>query len=129
MAEELASVRAGAKSSIASTAEASADLRRYSPILATLPPEAFEHLHVAVQRAATRSARSMITLRIAVESFTDALRDDGASPEAVLIALKTVINSRTFPVSDLGAGELSANELRHQISTWCIEEFFREKRA
>ena len=91
------------------------------------PPEKLcEELYIAAEEAAKSSAKSVAALRDAVERFTAALKDEGASPEAVLIALKTVINSRTFIVADARA---DGNEIRQQISTWSIEAFFKEKRA
>ena len=88
------------------------------------PEELCEELHAAVTRAAARSADSMQALQLAVRRFTVALQSDGATPEAVLISLKAVINSRTFEVAPMYAGDLTADELRHLISTWSIKEFF-----
>lgn len=95
----------------------------------TVPRELCEELHTAVERAALRSAGSISALRFAVSRFTIALRNDGAKPEAVLIALKSVINSRTFPVLKDPMLDWRPDELRQQISTWSIEEFFSEKQA
>ena len=92
------------------------------------PPRVCEELCVEVERVATVSARSMNTLRAAVERFTAALRDDGASPEAVLIVLKKVVNSRAFIASGRG-DEIGGEELRQRISTWSIDEFFRERKG
>ena len=66
----------------------------------------------------------MSALRLAVARFTASLRDDGATPEAVLIALKSVINSRTFPVTHDYAIPYTGDDLRQKISTWSIHEFF-----
>ena len=90
-----------------------------------LPPSKLcEELHVALARAAAKSAGSMAALQLSVRRFTVALQQDGATPEAVLITLKDVINSRTFEVTRKTASDLSEEELRQLISTWCIEEFF-----
>lgn len=107
------------------------DLRRAASISdRPLPPDPLcEELHIAVEQAALRSAASINSLRFAVRRFTAALKQDGASPEAILITLKSVINSRTFPVVFNSTQDSSAEDLRHQISTWCIEEFFAEKKA
>lgn len=109
-------------------AAACAELRRSSSGYGNpLPPvEVCEELYVAVEQAATTSSRSMRELRTAVERFTKLLKDDGASPEEVLIALKTVINCRTFVVADPRG---DPNDLRQQISTWSIEEFFRDRKS
>lgn len=88
------------------------------------PAEVCEELHAAVARAAARSADSMAALELAVRRFTVALQNEGATPEAVLISLKTVINSRTFHVAPTSMGDLSGDELRQLISTWSIREFF-----
>lgn len=102
------------------------DLRRTALELhlPALPEVLCEDLHTAVQLAAERSTASMSALRRAVARFTISLRDDGATPEAVLIALKSVINSRTFPVSHDQALPYSGDDLRQRISTWSIQEFF-----
>ena len=109
-------------------AAACAELRRSGSGYGNpLPPsEVCEELYVAVEQAATASSRSMRVLRSAVERFTKSLKDDGASPEEVLIALKTVINCRTFVVADPRG---DANDLGQQISTWSIEEFFRDRKV
>lgn len=91
-----------------------------------LPPTSVcEELYVQVERAATMSARSMKGLRLAVEHFAAALKKEGASPEATLIVLKKIINSRTFPTSSWYEGEIAGEELRQQISTWAIDAFFK----
>ena len=91
-----------------------------------LPPEDLcKELHVAVARAAARSADSMAALHVAVRRFTVALQNDGATPEAVLIALKTVINAQTFRITPTSS-DSSGEELRQMISRWSIEEFFSE---
>ncbi|HEX6627291.1 MAG TPA: hypothetical protein VF105_05010 [Gemmatimonadaceae bacterium] len=95
---------------------------------AVAPESLCEELHIAVEQAALRSAGSINALRLAVKRFTVALRDDGAKPEAVLIAIKDVINSRTFPV-DAKQQDWHPDEMRQQISKWSIEEFFSAKQA
>ncbi|MFL5594860.1 MAG: hypothetical protein ACJ785_09635 [Gemmatimonadaceae bacterium] len=77
-------------------------------------------LRIALEEAAMRSAESMLALRIAVELFTADLRDAGMTPEGVLVALKKIVRSRTDSTCIL---------MRDQISTWCIEEFFANKKA
>jgi hypothetical protein len=89
------------------------------------PPDVCEELYMAVERAARKSTSSMGSLRTAVARFTTTLRDDGATPEKALVVLKSLINSRTFVVVDpYPDGE----DLRQQITTWSIEEFFKEKK-
>ena len=94
-----------------------------------LPAPLCEELHAAVERAAERSTESMNDLRHAVAQFTVALKVGGATPEAVLIALKSVINSRTFPIPRDYILQTGGDELRQQISAWSIQEFFRETQA
>lgn len=96
---------------------------------AVAPESLCEELHIAVEQAALRSAGSINALRLAVKRFTVALRDDGAKPEAVLIAIKDVINSRTFPVKAEERQDWHPDEMRQQISKWSIEEFFSAKQA
>lgn len=89
--------------------------------------ELCERVRRAVEAAAARDAGSMKELRLAVRSFTVALRDIGTTPERVLIALKTVINNRTLLAIAPHAADWNGDELRERISTWCIQEFFRKK--
>ena len=94
-----------------------------------LPAALCEELHTSVARAAGRSTESMNDLQRAVANFTAQLRVGGATPEAVLIALKSVINSRNFPVARSCESETSDEDLRQRISAWSIQEFFREAKA
>jgi hypothetical protein len=115
-----------------SRAETACDeLRRVvSSLHLPVPPAPLcEELHAAVERAAERSTESMSDLRHAVAQFTVALKLGGATPEAVLIALKSVINSRTFPIQRDYILHTSGDDLRQQISAWSIQEFFRETQA
>lgn len=119
-------------SAIAPDAEAVfAELHHATLALQLAIPEAAlcERLRRAVEEAATRDADSMKELRLAVRGFTVALRDIGTTPEHVLIALKTVINNRTLVAIAPHASDWNGETLREKISTWCIEEFFREKTA
>jgi hypothetical protein len=84
-------------------------------------------LRMAVEEAASRDADSMNALRLAVRSFTVALRDDGATPERALITLKTVIHNRDFLLIAPHASDWTGDLLRQKITTWSIEEFFRER--
>ena len=94
----------------------------------TLPSEEdCERLRVAVMRAAERSAESMGELRDAVRRFTVVLRDEGTTPERVLISLKSIIYNRSFPTIITHPTEwASGSRLHEKISTWCIEEYFSE---
>lgn len=94
--------------------------------LAIPEAELCERLRAAVANAAARDAASMRRLRAAVASFTVALRDIGTTPERVLIALKTVINNRSFVAIAPHESDWSGNDLRERVSTWCIEAFFRK---
>lgn len=99
--------------------------RAFASPVALPPDDLCDDLYSAVVRTAERSADSMSALRLAVENFTAVLRDDGATAEAVLISLKNVINSRAFPHARPFAIESRDEDLRHQISTWSIKEFYR----
>ena len=72
----------------------------------------------------------MAALRAAVREFTVTLREQGTTPEHVLIALKNVIYNRSFPAIAVHPTEwASGTRLHEKISTWCIEEFFSERTA
>ena len=86
-------------------------------------------LRLAVEKAASRSADSMELLRIAVCDFTIALRNEGTTPEGVLIGLKSVIHEMSFPHIGSHASDSRGRPLREQITTWCIKEYFKEKTA
>ncbi len=112
-------------SAIASGPEAEfADLRQTPSALVFPGAELSDNLLGAVREAAGRDAESMRKLRIAVARFTLALREMGASPEHVLIALKTVINNRSAVAIAPHTSDWSGDNLREKISTWCISEFF-----
>jgi|1185.fasta_scaffold15889_1 hypothetical protein len=93
------------------------------------PDELCDELYIAVENAAVRSAGSINALRRAVKHFTVALRDDGAKPEAVLIAIKSVINSHAFQVVEYPRQDWTPDELQQQISTWSIQDFFSDTQA
>lgn len=120
----------GTDSAIAPRAESEfADIRHATlgfP-LAIPQGEICDRVRRAVEDAATRDAYSMNELRLAVSSFTVALRDTGTTPEHVLIALKTVVNNRTLVAAH--SSDWNGDELREKISTWCIQEFFRKETA
>jgi hypothetical protein len=107
------------------------ELRRSALALQLAIPEAeiCQRLRIAVEEAASRSAESMHALRHAVCNFTLALRDEGTTPERVLIALKTIVNNRALLVIAPHTSDWRGDHLRETISTWCIEEFFKEKTA
>lgn len=111
--------------------EACADLRETAYAMNRLEPpdELCEELHIAFERAADRSPASLHELHQTVQRFTNALKDEGASPEATLIALKSVINSRTYPAVEVSAQDWSADFLRREVSKWCIKEFFRAEHS
>ena len=89
--------------------------------------EACEALRLAVLAAATRSAGSIKELRIALEQFTVTFRDAGTTPEAVLIRLTKIVEQRSvFSHTPRAEIELSPI-IREQMSTWCIQDYFRKK--
>ena len=91
--------------------------------------ELCEQLRLAVVASASRDAESMHTLHAAVTNFTVALRNAGTSAERVLIAIKTVINNRTLVVIAPHTSDWRGDTLRETISTWSIEEFYKEQSA
>ena len=82
------------------------------------------HLRRAVARAASRSNESMDALRSAVCAFTVALRNEGITPEGVLIRLKSAIWEETL-LSVWTTSTLNGPRLRESITTWCIQDYFR----
>ena len=88
--------------------------------------ELSNRLRVAIQRAAEKSSESMEALRRAVCAFTVALRDEGITPEAVLISLKAAITSETFrPI--YRTSTWNGPRLQDTITTWCIQDYYREQ--
>ena len=86
--------------------------------------ELSNRLLAAVERAAEKSSASMEALRLAVCAFTVALRDEGITPEAVLVSLKAAIHSQTF-ISLRRQSTWNGPHLQETISTWCIQDYFR----
>ena len=83
-------------------------------------------LRNAVIAAATRDSASMESLRDAVREFTVALRDNGATPEAALIALKALVNAGNGTLVAPHVSDWSGYIIREKISTWCSERYFAE---
>ena len=110
-----------------SAAYVCAELRRSSSERNAIAPpdELCRRLLAAVQDAASRNAKSMDRLRATVEEVTVVLRNEGATPESVLITLKTLVNIRALPL-DPRVPPGTGDQLREQISKWSIEEFFRQ---
>jgi hypothetical protein len=79
----------------------------------------------AVEDAAARSSVSMESLRQAVCDFTRASKGDGATPEAVLITLKAIVNQHRLPLLPRYMADWSGDRLHAAISTWCIEAYFK----
>ena len=88
-----------------------------------------EELLGAARNASTRNAASMKALRGAVGRFTAALKNDGAPPEAILVSIKSVVNSPVFPSIVSPSRDVNPERLRQLISTWCIEDMFRERQS
>ncbi len=92
------------------------------------------HIHCRRVRNALLNASfaddvSMQELRMAVCEFTAELREDGITPEAILVSLKSVVSNRTVPPLLSPTSEWSDLRMRDQISTWSIDEFFRSASA
>lgn len=103
-----------------------ADSSSFALDLAISQAELSERLRLALARAAIRNAESMEALRLAVCSFTVALRDEGVTPEAVLISLKAAIQKETLiPLWETSSW--SGPSLHETITTWCIQDYFAGK--
>ena len=88
--------------------------------------ELSERLRLALVLAATKNSDSMGALRVAVCAFTVALRDEGVTPEAVLISLKAAIQKETLiPLWETSSW--SGPSLHETITTWCIKDYFAGK--
>lgn len=83
-------------------------------------------LRIAVEEAATRRSGSIRDLRIAVHQFTMTLRVAGRTPEAVLVALRKVLDQRSAPGVDGHWVDKLSPIIREQMSTWCIEDYFKD---
>jgi negative regulator of replication initiation len=83
----------------AADTEVSEELRESSLALhqAILRVTLTQRLHKAMEDAAARDAASMEALRMAVCEFTIVLREEGATPEATLILLKSTVNRKALP--------------------------------
>jgi hypothetical protein len=68
----------------------------------------------------------MEALRLAVCAFTVALRDEGITPEAVLISLKAAIHAETFSRIH-HTSTWSGPRLQETVTTWCIQDYYREQ--
>jgi hypothetical protein len=88
--------------------------------------ELADRLLLAIEEAASRDAIAVDALRIAVCEFTLALRDEGTTPEGVLITLKSIINRRTLPNFVPHDIEKNHEKLRQNMSTWCIQAYFKQ---
>jgi hypothetical protein len=100
------------------------------PAVDLAPPQAelCDRLRKAVENAASTNADSMEALRLTVCEFTVALREEGTTPEGVLISLKALINSRALPALSTYP-DSNTYQLRELISTWSIKEFFKKETA
>ncbi|HMA21354.1 MAG TPA: hypothetical protein VKO87_11175, partial [Gemmatimonadaceae bacterium] len=77
-----------------------------------------DRLRSAIEDAASRDAIALNALRIAICEFTLALRDEGTTPEGVLITLKSVIDRKSLPSFVFHGSERSSQStLRENMST------------
>lgn len=88
--------------------------------------ELSQRLRLALADAAVKDAASMDELRVAVCEFTVTLREEGTTPEATLIRLKSVVDHNTLPKFAKYGRDRYDNALRQTISTWCIKAYFEK---
>ena len=88
--------------------------------------ELASRLRAALEHAAEKSRDSMEALRLAVCAFTVALRDEGITPEAVLISLKAAIHCETFG-SIHNTSTWRGPRIQETVTTWCIQDYYREQ--
>jgi hypothetical protein len=86
--------------------------------------DASRRLRGEVERAAVQDAFAMNALQRAVRDFTLAHRDDGLTPERVLIALKKLVDERSLPAVALPYSRKTSEVLREAVSTWSIKAYF-----
>jgi hypothetical protein len=67
----------------------------------------------------------MEQLHAAVNEYTALLRDEGRTPESVLISIKAVINIHALPPMGFDDADRTGYRIQETISTWAIEEYFR----
>ena len=67
----------------------------------------------------------MESLRIALFEFTQVHKASGATPEAVLITLKAIVNQHRLPILPRYMADWSGDRLHETISTWCIQAYFK----
>ena len=91
--------------------------------------ELCDRLRSAVKVAAARDAESVEALHLTVCEFTTALRDLGTPPEGVLIALKSLVGMGTLPPLARNHPDWAGYLLREKMSTWCIQEYFKQDKA
>lgn len=108
--------------------EPSQELRESSLALhqAILRVTLTQRLHQAMEDAAARDAVSMEALRLAVCEFTIVLREEGSTPEATLILLKSAVNRKALPQMTAHGRDRRDHPLRETISSWCIEAYFKQ---
>jgi hypothetical protein len=123
----LESMRRAAEAATLATCETDSDMESSLSSLTDVIAQAVEskRLLEAINQAAGRSSKSMESLRIAVEDFTRAHKKEGATPEAVLITLKALVNQRSLPLLPRYMADWSGDRLNSTISTWCIQAYFR----
>jgi len=127
--ETLESMRLAAEAAATATCDIPIDgnlddaLTALTEVLATAATSKL--LLEAVEQAAGRSSASMESLRVAIFEFTRVHKAGGATPEAVLITLKAIVNQHRLPILPRYMADWSGDRLHATISTWCIQAYFK----
>jgi hypothetical protein len=127
--EDVELMRRIAESSATATCAAEFEMSVANVRHAISEADASRRLRLAVEVAASRDAIAMEALRVAVCEFTFALRQQGKTPEAVLIGLKHLIDNQVLPSIRTHPSDHGGHRLRASISTWCIKAYFESDGA
>ena len=103
--------------------------RRSTHVPAALPPTYLRAgLCAAIRMLWQDNPRTQSFMAKSVQRIARCMRDDGASPEVMLRAFKTILADELLRVSDT-RGAQASEDLRLRITGWAVEEFFRPEEA
>ena len=90
-------------------------------------PDSRSAVETALATTVRAHLESMAALRLAIEACVAELRDGGAAPEGMLIAMKALIRhtARTFPPPGNVGSSWAADAYLADIVRWSIAEYYR----
>lgn len=86
-------------------------------------PAAEKRARLAVVEAARRYEETQTALFHAISDCVRALRDQGMTPEAMVITMKAFVRHTVF--TDADHRGTVARPLMDQVIEWCIHEYYR----